>query len=133
MTTAIDMITDSMRLANIIDEIEVPSAEQGISGLRSLNQMMGQWDRDGIKLGWYTVPELEDVIPLDPQDERCVKFNFATEVAGEYGLEVTPWVGKIAIDTYAALAKAHRLTVESDLSSLPTAEPFATGMTWPMD
>lgn len=133
MVTAIEMIADAFRLANIINEIEAPSAEQGVQGLRSLNQMMGQWDRDGIKLGWHVVPELDDPLPLDPQDERAVKFNLAVELSGEYGLEPMPWVSKNAIDTYAALAKAHRFTVESDLSHLPTAQPFATGMTWPMD
>lgn len=119
---AIDMITDAFRLANIIDENETPSAEQGVYGLRVLNQLMGQWDADGIRLGWVVVTSQAADLPLRFQDERAVKYNLAAELAGEYGVELTPRVAKIAADTRAALSKAHRLRVESDLSLLPDAD-----------
>src|SRR5690606_10649945 len=125
---AIDMLTDAYRLSNIIDENETPSAEQGVYGLRVLNQMMGQWDRDGIRLGWAVVESQAADLPLDFQDERAVKYNLAVELSGEYGLEPMPRVVKVASDTYAALAKAHRLRVESDLSLLPNADAcYANG------
>jgi hypothetical protein len=119
---AIEMITDAYRTANVIDENETPSAEQGVVGLRVLNQMMGQWDRDGIKLGWQVVDEQADTLPLQFQDERCVKFNLAVELSGEFGIEALPRVQKIANDTYDALAKAHRLQVECKLDHLPAED-----------
>lgn len=126
--TAIDMITDSLRAANVIDQNQTPTAEMGVSGLRLLNQMMGQWDTDGIRLGWVVVENLSDVLPLRLQDERAVKFNFAVELSGEYGLDPLPRVAQIASDTYGALAKAHRQRVESSLADLPSpAARFGNG------
>lgn len=127
MTTAVEMITDALRVANVLDENEAPSAEMGVAGLRTLNQMMGQWDRDGIRLGWHQVAELDDDLPIEYQDERGVKYNLAVELAGEYGVDPTVRVTQIANETYAALSKAHRLEVESALDLLP-AESAAR---WP--
>lgn len=131
--TAIEMITAALRKANVIDQNEVPSAEQGIQGLETLNDLMGQFDRDGIKLGWTTVAALDDTVPLAPQDHRAVKHNLAVELAGEYGLEVLPRVQSIATETYNALAKYHMKFVESKLDHLPTPEPWATGLSWPLE
>jgi hypothetical protein len=124
MTTAIELINSALRLSNVIDENETASAEQGVQGLQSLNDLMGQWDRDGIRLGWSTVAELDDDVPIDPQDRRAVRFNFAVELSGEYGLEPSAWVAKTANETYAALAKAHALIVESSLDSLPREQGY---------
>lgn len=120
--TAIEMITDALRAANVIDQTQAPEAEMGVLGLRVLNQLLGQWDRDGIRLGWVTVADLDDALPLDLQDERAVKFNLAVELAGEYGLEVLPRVQQIAKDTYNSLSKAHALTLESSLELMPTPQ-----------
>src|SRR5690606_17295729 len=56
--TALDMLTDAMRLCNLLDENEVPSAEQGVKGLRTMNQMVAQWVEDGIRLPWHIVADL---------------------------------------------------------------------------
>lgn len=125
--TAIEMVTDSLRTVNVIDQNQAPEAEMGVAGLRTLNQMMGQWDRDGIRLGWTVVADLADTLPLDFQDERAVKFNLAIELAGEYGIEPLPRVQTVADQTYAALAKAHRLTVESSLELLPSPSAYGGG------
>lgn len=127
MTTAIQMISDALRLANVIDETETPSPEMGAAALRTMNQLAGQWHRDGIKIGWQQVATQATTLPIDYQDERAVKYNLAVELAGEYGIEPVPRVTKIASDTYAALAKAHGLQVESDLSLLPESEPYWGG------
>lgn len=117
--TALDMITDALRLANIIDETDVPSAEQGASALRVLNQMMGQWDRDGIKLGWSVVADQSDELPLDFQDEKAVKYNLSIELGGEYGIDPMNRVLTIAKQTYNSLVKAHAPVVECSLDHLP--------------
>jgi hypothetical protein len=117
--TALEMITRALRLANVVDEIDTPSAEQGEQGLDALNDLMGQWDRDGIKLGWEVVADLSDTIPLDLQDQRAVRFNLAIELAGEYGIDPLPRVQLIAKQTYDSLAKAHQPVVACSLDQLP--------------
>lgn len=131
MITAIQMITDALRLANIIDEIQAPNAEQASSGLRSLNQLLADWEEDGVRLGWHVVAAQDDVLPLADADERGVKYNFSCELCGEYGIEPSARVAQIANDTYARLAKSSTQEVVADLSSLP-GEDANTGMSWPM-
>lgn len=125
--TALEMITRALRLSNVIDEIEDPSAEQGADGLSSLNDMMGQWDRDGIKMQWQQVAALSDELPLDAQDQRAVRFNLAVELAGDYGIDPLPRVQRISQETYDALAKAHRFQVESKLDHLPHSDGYWNG------
>ena len=120
-TVAIDMITAAYRLANVLNENEVPSAEQGVVGLSTMNDLLAQWDGDGIKLGWTIVAGQADTLPLQPQDLRAVRFNLAVELAGEFGIDPLPRVAKIASDTYVGLAKRHRFVVESSLELLPSA------------
>jgi hypothetical protein len=107
---------------NVIDEMEDPSAEQGTSALRTLNQLAGQWDRDGIRIGWQVVSSLSDTLPIDYQDERAVLFNLAVELAGSYGMDPLPRVLQIARKTYDGLAKAHAQVVECKLDHLPQAD-----------
>ncbi len=118
--TAIELITSALRLGNIIDENQTPPAEMGTKALEVLNEMMGQWDRDGIRLGWVVVATLATTVPVDLQDLRAVRFNLAVELAGEYGVEPPPRVTKIAGETYAALSKAHAQSFEASLELLPT-------------
>ena len=122
--TAIELITRAYRLANIIDGIEAPSAEQGTEGLNSLNELLGQWDRDGINLGWAMVAAQDDDVPLDPQDLRAVRYNLAVELAGAYGVEPLPRVQQIATETYGARAKAHRKYTEAECPQLPASDAW---------
>ena len=127
MTTAIELITDSLRLVNVIDQNDAPTAEMGESALRSLNALMRDWEEDGIRLGWVTVDDQDDTLALAEKDERAVKFNFAVELAGEYGIEPPARVAEIAEKTYSRLAKSSIEYFETDFSGLPGAEPFIPG------
>lgn len=129
--TALEMIADALRLVNVIDEVKQPSAEQGVNGLRSMNQLLADWERDGIRLGWHVIASTNETLPLAAEDERGVKYNLAVEFAGEYGIEPSAKVQAIAEETYARLAKGALQTVVADLSGLP-GESAAIGSAWPM-
>lgn len=131
MITAIDLVTDALRLANIIDAVQSPSAEQGVSTLRKLNQMMADWEVDGIRLGWHVIDSQSDVLPLDAADERGVTYNLAVELCGDNGIEPLPYVAKIAADTFARFSKSSAQMFVADLSGLP-GEDACVGMSWPM-
>lgn len=119
MTTALDMITDAFRIANVIDENETPSAEQGVAALRTLNQMVAQWIADGLGIPWHTIADLADDLPIDIKDERALKYALADELAGEYGLELLPKAQRTAAETKAALSKRYRKMIEMSLDHLP--------------
>ncbi|HEU4611531.1 MAG TPA: hypothetical protein VFS15_05620 [Kofleriaceae bacterium] len=131
--TALDMLTDAMRLCNLLDENEVPSAEQGVKGLRTMNQMVAQWVEDGIRLPWHIVADLDDTLPIDVKDERGLKYNLAVELAGEYGMEVLPRVQEIAAETKAGLEKRYMQIIELSVDHLPTDCPISGSMTYPLE
>lgn len=120
-TTVGDMIASSMRLAGIIDATETPADADAQAAIRSLNQMMGQWERDGIRLGWMKVCEFEECLPIQEEDERAVRFNFAIELGVEYGVEALPNVQRIAEDTYAGLTKQYLQVADLSVEHLPAS------------
>lgn len=129
--TAITMLTDAYRLANIIDQVQAPSAEQSAQGLRILNQMIADWEAGGISLGWHPVDTVDDVLPLEDADERGVKYNLAVEFCGDYGIEPASKVAGIAGETFARFEKTSAQEVVADLSGLPS-EDALTFMSVPM-
>lgn len=131
--TAIDMITDALRVANIIDENETPSAEQGVAALRSLNQMIAQWIADGVRIPWHVVDELDDVLPIDIKDQRGIKYSLARELAGEYGVELLPDAQRIAEQTYTGIVKRYSPQTEMTLDHLPYPSGYPHFYTWPME
>ena len=121
MATNLDLITSAYRKLNVIDENEEPSPEQGVTGLAALNEMLADWEQDGIRLGWYPQTSLQAEAPLADQDVRGVKHNLAVELAGEYGMEPPARIAEIASESKARLAKAALRDYQSDVSFLPGA------------
>jgi hypothetical protein len=50
MTTALELIASSMRLANIIGEGQTPSGDQATQGLETLNDILSGWNTDSLVL-----------------------------------------------------------------------------------
>lgn len=123
-TTVIEMIEASLRLLNVIDEEETPSAEQGIKMLHILNDMLADARGDGIDLGWRPIADADISIdaPLSPKDVRGVKLWLAIEAAPHFGVEPLPTLKELGNDAYAKLAKRAIKFTESDVSGLPVAE-----------
>lgn len=128
--TALTMVTDAFRKANIIDQLQAPSAEQTVAGIRMLNQMLADWEVDGIRLGWLPVTAPSDVLSLDAADERGVLHNLAVEICGDYGIEPSPRTAEIADETFARFSKTSAQEVIADLSGLP-CEDAVIAQAWP--
>lgn len=50
MTTALELIASSMRLANILGEGQTPSGDQATQGLETLNDILSGWNTDSLVL-----------------------------------------------------------------------------------
>ena len=131
-TTVIALITDALRLINVIDQNESPSAEQGIAVLHILNEMLADAQADGIRLGWYPIADadISTDAPLADEDIRGVKFCLALEICPYFGLEPLEQLAQNAADAYAKLAKRAPKYFESDTTFLPMADAY--GYTWPL-
>ena len=92
MSTNIQLITDALRLINVINEIETPSAEQGATCLRILNQLMEQWEEDGINLQYFEQTSTSSDFPGPKYAELGVVAGLAIRAAPFFGASVSPEV-----------------------------------------
>lgn len=92
MSTNLQIITDALRLINVIDETETPSAEQGTACLRALNQMMEQWEEDQVRLQYFEQSSTAGTFPCPAYSEPGVIAALALRVAPLYGAQVPPGV-----------------------------------------
>ncbi len=53
MTTALELITSSMRLATILASGETPNADEAVDGLKSLNDILENWSLENLAV-WQT-------------------------------------------------------------------------------
>jgi hypothetical protein len=87
MTTNLQIISDSLRSLNVINESETPSAEQGSLCLRELNQMMAEWAVTDMALGYAPQDSTSDTCPIPAWAESGVKYQLALKVAHYFGAE----------------------------------------------
>lgn len=124
MATNLEIITDALRLLNVINNIQAPTSEQSSQGLTALNDMLADWQEDGIELGYYPQTSLAATIPVQDQYLRGIKYNLAEELSTSYGTELLPKAQQIAAKSYARLAKETLEVVESSMDHLPSGYTY---------
>jgi hypothetical protein len=116
------LITDALLEIGVIRENQSPSPEQLATSLRRLNQLMADWEEDGIELGYYPQSTYTATVPIPESAERAVMFNFALELAGSFGAsEVRPATLRAAAQAYARLERDTVDVVEMSVDHLPGA------------
>lgn len=86
MTTNSEVIRDALGLLGVLAETEALSAEQADHGLRILNDMMADWEIDGIETEYYPQDDINAEFPAD--DIACVKYNLAVDLAPHYSARI---------------------------------------------
>lgn len=118
--TNLQLITDSLRLASVIHEIQTPSNEDAQDGLRRLNDMMLSWKREkGIELGFYPQTALSANIPIDDEYFEVVTLQLAKRLAQHWGGSLSPDVEMQARDNWRSLIAEFLDPGEADLSHAP--------------
>jgi hypothetical protein len=87
--TNLELITGALRKLNVINEIETPSAEQGAKCLEALNDMLEQWEEDGIKLQYFRQSTTSDTFPCQAYTQVGVRAALAIRVASDFGAMVS--------------------------------------------
>lgn len=79
-------------LEEIIVQAEEAAIEQseGNAGIRALNDLMLDWDQNGITLGFTVVDDMGDEVTVAPGALRGIKTNLAIELAARYDVQVSP-------------------------------------------
>lgn len=116
MATNLTVITAAYRIANLTNEIQTLNASQSSQGLDKLNDMLSDWEEDGIELGYYPQTVLSATIPIQDNHLRGVKHNLAAELDGAF---LRTREEKIARDTYARLSRGTLEVTESSFDHMP--------------
>lgn len=116
--TNLELITGSLRKLNVINEIETPSAEQGAKCLEALNDMMEQWEEDGIRLQYFKQSATSDTFPCAAYTQVGVRAALAIRVAGDFGATVTT---ELAAEFDVGFSTILRKAVDHDLGEASMA------------
>lgn len=82
MSTNNEVIRDALGLIGVVSEAESLTADQAAHGLRVLNDMMADWELDGIEVDYFPQTDISADFPGD--EIACVKYNLAVELAPHY-------------------------------------------------
>ena len=118
--TVNDILTQSLREIRVIRSQQTIKDDMLQDGIKYLNQMMADWEEDGIETGWYPVTQGSDVLRIDAKDEAAVMYNLAAKLSGQYGAPLQPSTTASANRTFRRLEKSTVRRVEADLSHLPS-------------
>src|SRR5208282_926360 len=105
--------------SNVIDENSSPSAEQGVTALNVLNDMLANAAADGVNLGWYPQTNIANVSPLQNQDVGPVKYLLCAALAAHYGITLNELLMVEVGSAWMRLVKRAVKDGQADLSELP--------------
>jgi hypothetical protein len=120
--TNLQIISDSLRALNVINETETPSAEQGSLCLRELNQMLSSWAvTDTVELGYFPQNATSDTCPIPEWAEKGVKYKLALQIAHYFGADPSMSTIAMADEGYTAILRTVlNLALEgADMNHLP--------------
>lgn len=125
--TNLELLQYALLKCNVIDETQVPSAEQGVTALNVLNDMMASMSADGVKIGWYPQTNIANVSPLQNQDVGPIKYLLCAALAAHYGIPLGPELVAQIGAAGIRLAKTSLRYSEADLSELPRTQGIYNG------
>lgn len=123
MATVTEVVTGALEL------LEVKAAESAITpaevedGRVSLNDMMNEWNVNGINVGYETLDNVEDQLYVDAGSLGAIKSNLAVYVAPGYGRPVSVELRQRANDGKRSL----RGSIKLNSSQYPDTLPVGSG------
>lgn len=125
-TTALNLITRTLRLIGVIEAGETPSAEDSSDALTALNEMLFSWEKQRVPGLSHTALALSDNITLDDAWLEGLRFNLAVRLAPEYGNPVPDWITKQAVDTFEAFRLRRADAADAADATIKTADNVIT-------
>lgn len=100
-----NLVARSLRLIQVIDPLQSVKAQDMETGIFALNAMMARIEADGTALGWSTVVNPSDDLPLPVEAEQAIAANLAIVLGPEYGVTPLPTVQAMALQGMEALMR----------------------------
>lgn len=120
MTNA-ELIASALRLLGVLIEGQSMTAEQGADGLATLNDLLAEWESQGVQLGHFPQVSTTDEADYRAEDLIAIRYNLALHLAPEYGVAIRPDVGALASVYHRRLLNVavYDKLVEQDMTHLP--------------
>src|SRR3990167_3044289 len=116
-----DVIKEALSIIGVLDEIQSLSAEQGANGLSVMNDLLAEWDEDGIDTGFYKQTDINADSPVYADALQAVKYNLAIALSNYYGVDPRLPVVALADRGYKRLLRdsINAKMKEADMSHMP--------------
>jgi len=106
MATARDVITRSLRKLKILASGETPEAQEADDCLEALNQMLAEWEIDGVDLAHIGLA-LDDTLDVPDSHLNGIALNLAMRIADDFGATITPSIAQEALNGKNAIVAYH--------------------------
>lgn len=116
----LDLVTDALRLRNVVDEDSTPDPGPAQAALRKCNQMFATWRALGINLNYFSTDKLTDTLTIPEWAEQGATAQLAIRVAA--GAAITPELQLMADEGMAAIRTKCLEMPEADMSGMPRGE-----------
>ena len=123
MPTVTEIVTGALQLLEIRTAESAITADEAEDGLTALNDMMNEWNVDGINIGYETLDDVEDEVFVTLGSIGAIKSNLAIYIAPEYGRIVTPGLEVRALRSKRSL----RASIPLNQSQFPDTLPIGSG------
>lgn len=124
MSNNSEIIYDALSLLGVVSETEALSASDAVLGLRVLNDLLAEWDTNGIDVGHWPQTDATAEFPAGPSLHLAVKFNLAVHLAPHYQRTVSAPVALAAGASYQRLLRDAVINQmrPSDMTHIPRGE-----------
>jgi len=123
MATARAIVEGGLRLSGIRAAESPIEAQEAQDALESLNDMLNEWDLDGIHIGFETIQDLDDEVYIHEGLIGGVKANLAVYINPEYDRALNPTLMPRAITG----KRAARASIRLYSSEYPDTLPVGSG------
>lgn len=124
MATAQNVIEGALKLLGV-QAAETPiEASEAIDGLDALNNMMAEWEEDGIHTGFIPLQDITTTVNVPNSAIGAIKAKLALYVAPEYNKVVTIALAARAKDSFTSLRAS---LVRLNASEFPDTLPRGSG------
>ena len=121
MATALQIISRAMRLCNVLDVAEAPSAGDAQDALETLNALLAEWHHAQIGLPDYQFDNLETELASDAADREALAYQLAIRIAPEYGQSLSPLIAAAANESMSRLRLRYFQPGTVSFDELPNA------------
>ncbi len=122
-TTVNDIVKGALLLLEVRTAESAVTAAEAEDGLTALNDMMNEWNVDGINVGYESLDDINDELFVDLGAIGAIKSNLAIYIAPEYGRIVSPDLTERANRSKKSL----RSSIKLNPSQFPDTLPVGSG------